>query len=629
MNDTVKLDASAFKDKLFMADGMFSAKMNEDESLVTITGYASTNDKDRDGDIVAADAWKEPTALSNYLNNPIILSNHDSRLPIGKMVSHEIDAKGLKITAEISKAAGNVFDLVKQGVLKTFSIGFRIKDADWNSALDAFLVKSVELFEISVVSIPANQSAVFSVAKQFDTDDEYMEFKNQHKPTEEPIKMDPKDTNKGITEDAMAKAIASAIASNQKRMDDAAEAEKAVNDRVSGEVKTALERYEADAAKTLASVTSEKETLQAAVAKLTADMGDQTQELNAARKAKMSYNGDASSVKEYDKQTAVFLAKAMGVPVSETKFFKDMATKSGEDHWSAGAQTTDWEQDFSTTILSEVRAMLRVESAFTTSIAMPTASFHLPVNPEAGLAEWITTANQRGPNSTGTAAEHQLKDITLVAKKMAAKEYVGYEEEEDALIAIMPIVREALSRKMARTSDKSFLLGTASTVTGAVNGISGMDDFATALSTTLGIGANDVLTAANLTAMRASLGIHGLDTVNLVYFVSTLEYYNLLEDTNFKTIDLIGDKATLLTGQIGMVGGVPVVVSDEFLGRVIGNAAAYCINVKNFIKGELRGLMVETDKDIEEQKNIIVATRRLDLIELQTGVGSARINYAA
>lgn len=632
MGNLIHLKADAFKDKLFLADGSFSAKMNEDGDLISITGYASTNDKDRDGDIVAADAWKDPDAMSNYLNNPIILSQHDQRLPIGRMVSHEVDEKGLKITAEISKAAGNVFDLVKQGILKTFSIGFRIKDADWNSALDAFLIKSVELFEVSIVSVPANQSAVFSVSKQFGTEREYTEFKNQFKPTEEPIKMDPKEQarlDQVDLDEKMADAIAKAIAANQKRLDDEAEAKKAIDDRVALEVKTALERYEEDAQKALDAVNDEKQTLEKAVSKLTADLGEQAAELAAARKSKMKFGADASSVKKYDQETAVYLAKAMGVPVSETKFFKDMATKSGEEHWAGGAQTTDWEQNFSDTILDEVRAQLRVESAFTKSVVMPTASFHLPVNPEAGLSEWIATGNLRGSNSTGTAQDHALKDITLVAKKMTAKEYVGYEEEEDALIAIMPIVRAAISRRMARGADRSFLLGTDSGMTAAASGISGINDYATAASTTLSIGGSDKLTASNLTALRKSLGLYGLDASQLVYFVSITEYYNLLEDTNFLTVDKVGDQATLLTGQVGMVGGVPVVVTNETQTIATGNAAAYCVNVTNFLKGELRGMMVESDKDIEEQKNIIVASRRLDFIPITASKGAARINYAA
>jgi hypothetical protein len=39
------------------------------------------------------------------------------------------------------------------------------------------VIKDAELFEVSVVSVPCNQSATFSLAKSFDSDAEYEEFK--------------------------------------------------------------------------------------------------------------------------------------------------------------------------------------------------------------------------------------------------------------------------------------------------------------------------------------------------------------------------------------------------------------------------------------------------------------------
>lgn len=612
--------------QIFTTNVKFDVKAVEDSETLTITGFASTNDQDRQGDIIAASAWQEPSALKDYLNNPIILAQHDHTKPIGLMTDHEATEKGLKITAEISEAAGTFFKLIKEGILKTFSVGFRIKDADWNTDLDAFLIKSVELLEISVVSIPANQSALFSVQKSFSNDTEYLEFKKQFNPKiEEPIKMDPKET---LSAEAVAAIVAKAISDNQKSRDELKTAEKEVDTKVTIAVTEAVDRLEADQKKALENINQEKETLEAAIKKMAADMSDQTAELNAAKKNKLQYTKGQDVVDKSAQDTAVFIAKAMDMPISKTQYFQDMATKSGEEHWAAGAQTTDWEQSFSTSILNEVRAQLRVESAFTKVIVMPTASFHLPINGEAGLSEWIATAALRGSGSTGTDVDHELKDITLTAKKMTAKEFVGYEEEEDTLIAIMPIVRDAIARRMARGSDRSFLLGSDSGMTGAAAGILGMNDYATALSTTLGIGAGDVLTAANLTALRASLGIYGLDTSQLVYFVSIVEYYNLLEDDLFKTIDLIGDKATLLTGQVGMVGAVPVVITDETETIAATQAAAYCVNVTNFIKGEMRGMTIETDRDIIEQKNIIVASRRLDFIPLTANKGAARLNYA-
>ena len=142
---------------------------------ITIEGYASTNDIDRHGDIVPTSVWE--AGMQNYLKNPVILAYHEHCEPIGRMVEHRIDEKGLWIKARISAAAEDVFSLVKDGVLTAFSIGFRIVDAEYNSAAELFVVKELELHEISVVSVPANQNTIFSLSKAFNTAEDYSKFK--------------------------------------------------------------------------------------------------------------------------------------------------------------------------------------------------------------------------------------------------------------------------------------------------------------------------------------------------------------------------------------------------------------------------------------------------------------------
>ena len=62
---------------------------------IMIEGYASTVDTDRQGDIVPATVWKK--GVQNYLKNPVILAYHDHSEPVGRMVDHRIDSKGLWI----------------------------------------------------------------------------------------------------------------------------------------------------------------------------------------------------------------------------------------------------------------------------------------------------------------------------------------------------------------------------------------------------------------------------------------------------------------------------------------------------------------------------------------------------
>lgn len=153
-------------------------KSNDEAGTLTIRGMANTTAKDRAGDVIPRSAWEGEKAMPNYIKNPIILAFHNHSKPIGKMTAYTISDEGLEIEAEISKAAGDIYGLIEDGVLRTFSVGFRCLDADYDSNTGVFLIKELELYEISVVSVPCNQDSVFEVSKSLNGTD-YTDFKKQ------------------------------------------------------------------------------------------------------------------------------------------------------------------------------------------------------------------------------------------------------------------------------------------------------------------------------------------------------------------------------------------------------------------------------------------------------------------
>ena len=176
------------KTKVLYINSAFTKEMHDttdNMESIFIEGYASTVDVDRQGDVVPASVWK--AGMENYLKNPIILCQHNHDEPIGRMVEHRMDAKGLYIKARIS-AAAEVFSLIKDEVLTAFSIGFKILDAEYNSAAEVFVVKELELIEISVVSVPCNQNTLFNLSKAFTNAEEYNSFKAQFIPKAESAK---------------------------------------------------------------------------------------------------------------------------------------------------------------------------------------------------------------------------------------------------------------------------------------------------------------------------------------------------------------------------------------------------------------------------------------------------------
>ena len=165
-----------------------------------IAGYANTTDKDRVGDVVTANAWAK--GIENFRKNPVLLYQHKHDCPIGRVDKITVDRKGLFVEANISDAAETlhaVQSLIKDGALKSFSVGFRVNDGKYDHKTDSMTITDVELLEISVVSVPANQESLFSIRKSFDDNHtEYAEFIEKFANKDNEINIDTREKDMGI-----------------------------------------------------------------------------------------------------------------------------------------------------------------------------------------------------------------------------------------------------------------------------------------------------------------------------------------------------------------------------------------------------------------------------------------------
>ena len=638
------------KNKVLYISSAFTKELPKaDEAIdsIYIEGYASTTDIDRGGDVVPASVWEK--GMENYLKNPIILAQHDHDDPIGRMVEHKVDAKGLWVKARIS-AAAEIFRLIKDEVVTAFSIGFRILDAEYNSAAEVFLIKELELVEISVVSVPMNQNTLFNLSKAFSNAEDYNSFKAQFIPKGESAKglesladnastikkewnMDPKELQLMLDNAAKAAAEQATKALLDKQAADAAEklaAEKAAAEmdaKVKAAVSAHIQVGESGAEKLLKDITAKFEAQTAESAKalegMQAALKEKAAEIAAIQNSKMAF-GEAKGAVDYaEREKAVMLAKVKGVGITDTAIGRDLATKAG-----AHVPSATWELEVSTNMENEIRRRL-VVAGLMSPINMRTNVMTIPVNPEAGAATWITNAQFGTAASAGATATHQLKEITLNAYKVATNEYMAYEEEEDSLLVLMPIVRDAMIRRVAKAVDKAFLLGAGA----GADPVKGFLTYDATSAVTVPVA--NAVTIANLRALRADMGAWGLEQSDLRFVVSTDVYYNLLDDATFQTMDKVGAQATLLTGQIGMIGQTPVLVSDQFPVKASGvatattNYGAMCVNTSNFIAGSQRGLRMDTQELVETQRRVMVASLRTGMTQLSTvnGMGVSALRY--
>ena len=633
--------------KVFKLDSSIKS-IEENDGELKIAGYASTDSVDRDSDRILPAAWTKG-GLKNYENNPILLFNHDYNRPIGRVVEISTDRKGLKIKGIISKSAGDVYNLVKEGILSTFSVGFLVKDADYDKSVDGLIVKDAELLEVSVVSVPANQDATFSLAKSFDSPEDYLNFRKQfiNGDSEKSATEGAKDASRKVkmddnTQDMINKAVTEALAASQRAADEkaakeaaeksAAEAlEKKVAEAAAKVIATSEERIAAELEKRFA---AKEVDLTKALDGLRGELAEKSEELKNITNSKRVFSDRGDNKAEWKKafardiEDAFLLARITGKGY-ETKFAKSLMEKVNT-HSSVQVSSADFEQEVSTNIEREIQNELILAPMFR-EVAMNTASMIIPIMPDSGYAEITANAGStdgvapngtldvRGGTNRGGIA---LTEVELRTVKMVAKSYLGNETEEDAIMPILPLLREAMIRQHARGVENMILLG--GHADGAYPGLpataaSGLLKYASSQSRDINTGTAGTLpalTAAALLTLRKNMGKYGLRASDVAYIVSQRAYFELLEDPEFQDFNLVNQMATKMTGEVGQVYGSPVMMCDEFPDAAAGKYYALAVNTRNFVVPRQRGVTVESDYSVEDQHRVLVTSQRLGFKEI-------------
>lgn len=130
----------------------------------TFEGYASTfGNVDSYGDIIAAEAFdkaiREAKKTGKY---PKLLWQHNTGEPIGVFTEMKKTAEGLYVTGRLSLAvakAKEAYALLHDGALDGMSIGFSASKYEIDAKTGVRTIKEVKLFEISLVTFPANEMA--------------------------------------------------------------------------------------------------------------------------------------------------------------------------------------------------------------------------------------------------------------------------------------------------------------------------------------------------------------------------------------------------------------------------------------------------------------------------------------
>jgi hypothetical protein len=136
-----------------------------DDGTLTVSGIASSEAVDSDGETVTATAMKE--AIPDYMKFGALREMHQP-IAAGTAIACEVQEDGrtyleaLVVDAESCRK-------VKAGVLKGFSIGGKVTKRNGKNKK---VIEGIKLVEISLVDRPANPEAIIGLVKMEDTVDE-------------------------------------------------------------------------------------------------------------------------------------------------------------------------------------------------------------------------------------------------------------------------------------------------------------------------------------------------------------------------------------------------------------------------------------------------------------------------
>lgn len=280
-------------------------------------------------------------------------------------------------------------------------------------------------------------------------------------------------------------------------------------------------------------------------------------------------------------------------------------------------------------------------------VPMPSNPFDWPV--QFGNVNWYPIQE----NIQVTTTTPSTGKVTLTAYGLKTGVPFSDELTEDAVVALVPELRRALGRNAAEVIDDVIL----NADTTAANGIN--SDGATIATNTAGsahwllgfngirklplvtaastqrVDRNGAVTAADVynRAMRVTGKYAAAQTLGDVVFLSDVN--TVIASLTLDEVELMtnfGPRATISSGELARIYGVPVVVSGQFrladtdgkvtaAGNVTNTGSVICTNTSQWAVGFRRGVTFEPDREAGKGQTTLYVSLRIALAD-RTGYAS-------
>jgi hypothetical protein len=298
---------------------------------------------------------------------------------------------------------------------------------------------------------------------------------------------------------------------------------------------------------------------------------------------------------------------------------------------TSGASGINWIPDgWGTSLIDQLRVKTPVVDMFD-RFNMPEKTFKLPLLDSVGQA-YLRSEGVAATESNATTANIEWSAVDI-AHLMTFTD----DASADSIVAMLPMIRAAIVRSFSEAYANMIVNGsTAAThpdndihvgAAGLVaKGQNGLRHYCQQGSSPVSVnGGGDALAAADILAALKLMGKYAQGQMtDVVALTSMAGYLDLVGDSSVKTVDVYGPQATILTGELGKVYGVPIVVDfavEDRQDNVSASGYNHATNPNTFgcgvvtnrrfwRLGDRQMMTFEQDKNIRTGVNDMVAVSR-------------------
>ncbi|MBA4495104.1 phage major capsid protein [Paenactinomyces guangxiensis] len=258
---------------------------------------------------------------------------------------------------------------------------------------------------------------------------------------------------------------------------------------------------------------------------------------------------------------------------------------------------------------------------FLNVIDMPSNPYRIPLRTGRANTFYVSQNANVGQNETDF-----ISDMTLTAAKLGSYVPLTTEAEEDSLIPVIGEIRQAIAEGAAAEEENAVIAGKwyGASATGTdITEFDGLLEVAGVTQDFGAIAAGSEYTGGLefISKLRGKMGPYGINPNQLALVIGPEIWAWMIDQEPVRTLDKYGNQATILTGEVGKVYGIPIFVTTcpdmkvDNTGTGTENDAHKVLLVNRMIPrmGDRRTLTLKTDQNIKQDTIDIVGTERVAL----------------